>query len=73
MASTNEHVVRREDRWTVRGERNPRDTSHHRKQAHAIDAARNQRSEVVIPDRQGPTRAGDSHSNDPNPPTDRVH
>jgi hypothetical protein len=73
----NQHVVRREDGWAVRGERNTRDTSHHPTQADAIgaarDIARNQRSEVVIHDRQGRIRDRDSYGNDPNPPTDRVH
>jgi hypothetical protein len=76
-AKKNQHVVRREDAWAVRGEGNSRDTSHHRTQPQAIDAARdiarNQRSEVVIHDRQGRMRDRDSYGNDPNPPTDRVH
>jgi len=77
MAGRNQHVVRREDGWAVRGEGNTRDTSHHRTQAEGIDAARgiarNQQSEVVIHDRQGRIRDRDSYGNDPNPPTDRVH
>lgn len=77
MGGKNQHVVQREDGWAVRGERNTRDTSHHRTQTDAIDAARdiarNQRSEVVIHDRQGRIRDRDSYGNDPNPPTDRVH
>jgi hypothetical protein len=76
-ANKNQHVVRREEGWAVRGEGNARDTSLHRTQARAIDAARdiarNQRSEVVIHDRQGRIRDRDSYGNDPNPPTDRVH
>jgi hypothetical protein len=75
-AKKNQHVVRREDGWAVRGEGNSRDTSHHRTQTQAIDSARviarNQRSEVVIHDRQGRMRDRDSYGNDPNPPTDRV-
>lgn len=77
MAGKNQHVVKREDGWAVRGERNTRDTSHHRTQAEAIDVARDiartQRSEVVIHDRQGRIRDRDSYGSDPNPPTDRVH
>jgi hypothetical protein len=68
----NQHVVRRDDGWAVRGEGNQRDTSHHRTQADAIDAARdiaaNQRSEVLIHGRNGQIRARDSHGNDPYPP-----
>ncbi len=77
MTGKNQHVVRREDGWAVRGERNSRDTSRHGTQADAIyaarDIARNQRSEVVIHDRQGRIRDRDSYGNDPNPPIDRVH
>jgi hypothetical protein len=73
----NQHVVRREDGWAVRGEGNSRDTSHHRTQGEAIDAARdiarNQRSEVVIHRPSGQIRDKDSYGNDPNPPRDRRH
>jgi hypothetical protein len=77
MAAGNQHVVRREDGWAVRGEMNSRDTSRHRTQGEAIgaarDIARNQRCEVVVHDRQGRIRDRDSYGADPNPPTDRVH
>ena len=36
----NQHVVRRDNGWAVRGEGNSRDTSHHDTQAEAIDAGR---------------------------------
>jgi Uncharacterized protein conserved in bacteria (DUF2188) len=68
----NQHVVKRDDGWGVRGEGNQRDTSHHRTQADAIDAARgiasNQRSEVIIHGRDGRIRDRDSHGKDPFPP-----
>lgn len=68
----NQHVVKRPDGWAVRGEGNSRDTSHHRTQEEARQQAReiaiNQRSEVVIHDRQGLIRDKDSYGNDPNPP-----
>ena len=77
MAGKNQHVVRREDGWAVRGAGNSRDTTRHRTQGDAIDAARdiarNQRSEVVIHDRQNRIRDRDSYGNDPNPPRDRKH
>jgi len=73
----NQHVVRREDGWAVRGEGNTRDTSHNRTQGQAIDAARdiarNQHSEVVIHDQHGRIRDKDSYGNDPFPPRDRRH
>ena len=36
----NQHVVKRDDGWAVRGEGNSKDTSHHRTQHEAADAAR---------------------------------
>ena len=68
----NQHVVKRPDGWAVRGAGNSRDTSHHATQGEAIDAARqiaqNQRSEMLIHNRQGRIRARDSFGNDPYPP-----
>ena len=68
----NQHVVKREDGWAVRGEGNSRDTSHHQTQEQARRAAReiaiNQRSEVVIHNRQGQIRDKDSYGHDPDPP-----
>ena len=39
MAGKNQHVVKRDDGWAVRGENNQRDTSHHRTQSEAERAA----------------------------------
>lgn len=68
----NQHVVKRDGGWAVRGEGNERDTSHHKTQEQAREAAReiaiNQRSEVVIHNRAGQIRDKDSYGNDPNPP-----
>ncbi|MGP3018210.1 DUF2188 domain-containing protein [Serratia marcescens] len=36
IAGKNQHVVKREDGWAVRGENNTRDTSHHRTQQEAF-------------------------------------
>ena len=73
----NQHVVKRDDGWAVRGEGNSRDTSHHPTQADAIDGARdiarNQQSEVVIHRPNGQIRDKDSYGHDPNPPRDRKH
>jgi hypothetical protein len=70
-----QHVVRRPEGWAVRGAGNERDTTHHRTQLDAIEAARriaeNQRSEVVIHGRDGRIRDKDSYGNDPVPPIDR--
>ena len=73
----NQHVVKRDDGWAVRGEGNLRDTSRHHTQADAIDGARdiarNQQSEVVIHRPNGQIRDKDSYGHDPNPPRDRKH
>ncbi len=75
--SKNQHVVKREDGWAVRGEGNTRDTSHHSTQNDAIDRARgiarNEGSELVVHRPDGRIRDKDSYGNDPNPPRDRRH
>ena len=68
-----QHVVKREEGWAVRGSGNTRDTSHHSTQKEAIDAgrtiARNQGGELVIHGRDGLIRARDtSGGKDPHPP-----
>ena len=68
----NQHVVSRENGWAVRGEGNQRDTSRHRTQAEAEQAARgiaiNQKSEVLIHGENGRIRERNSYGNDPFPP-----
>lgn len=68
----NQWVVKRDDKWAVRGEGNRRDTSHHKTQRDAIDAARsiaqNQKSELIIQDQTGKIREKNSYGNDSNPP-----
>ncbi len=77
MSKKDQHVVKRPDGWAVLGAGNKRDTSHHRTQKDAIDAARqiakNQESEVVIHRRDGKIRDKDSYGNDPCPPRDKKH
>lgn len=72
MSGKNQHVVPREDVWAVRGEGNQRDTSHHRTQREAQEAARdiaiNQRSEVITHGVDGRIRARDTYGSDPFPP-----
>jgi len=73
----NQHVVKRDDGWGVRGEGNKRDTSHHDTQKDAInrakEIAKTQKSEVVIHRPDGKIRDKDSYGNDPNPPKDTKH
>jgi len=68
----NQHVVKREDGWAVRGEGNSRDTSHHATQKEAQERAKtialNQQSEVVIHGVDGKIREKNSYGNDPFPP-----
>ncbi|MEI7850268.1 MAG: DUF2188 domain-containing protein [Kiritimatiellales bacterium] len=72
-----QHVVKRENGWAVLGAGNQKDTSRHRTQKDAIDAAReiaiHQRSEVVTHGIDGRIRDKDSYGNDDCPPTDKKH
>ena len=73
----NVHVVPREGQWAVKKEGNQRTTSIHRTQSNAIDtareAARAEKSELVIHDRNGRIRNKNSYGNDPFPPRDTKH
>jgi len=68
----NQHVVKRPDGWAVRGAGNLRDTSHHKTQKEAFEAARdiakNQKSEVLIHGENGQIRERNTYGNDPHPP-----
>lgn len=68
----NQHVVRREDGWGVRGEGNSRDTVRTGTQQEAIERAteiaRRNESDVVIHGRDGKIRERNSYGNDPYPP-----
>lgn len=69
----NQHVVRRDDGWGVRGEGNSRDTSHHGTQREAAEAAQriaeNQGGDVIIHGRDGRIRERNTYGKpDPFPP-----
>jgi hypothetical protein len=70
--SKNQWVVKRETGWAVRGEKNTKDTSHHRTQTEAVNAARdiakNQGSEVIIQGTDGKIREKNSYGPDSFPP-----
>mgnify|MGYP003634281790 CR=1 FL=1 len=72
MSGKNQHVVRHEDGWAVKGAGNQRATSVHSTQSDAIQEAReiakNQSSELLVHGRDGRIRARDSYGNDPYPP-----
>lgn len=70
----NQHVVKNDEGWSVKGAGNSKATKIFRTQKEAIEFARdiaiNQKSEVVIHGRDGKIRDKDSYGNDPNPPKD---
>ncbi|MFY0628456.1 MAG: DUF2188 domain-containing protein [Reichenbachiella sp.] len=65
----NQHVVKHEDGWAVKGAGNERATKVTSTQKEAISIAReiskNQESELFIHGRNGQIRERDSHGNDP--------
>lgn len=71
----NQHVVKHQDGWAVKGAGNSRATKVTRTQKEAIGVAetiaRNQHSDTKIHGRDGEIRAGNSYGNDPCPPRDR--
>lgn len=71
------HVVPREEGWAVRRAVAQRDSSHHRTQGAAEEAAqgtaRREGGEVVTHRPDGRIRGKDSYGNDPNPPRDTEH
>jgi hypothetical protein len=72
-----QHVVRHDEGWAVRGAGNRKATAIFGTQAEAIDAARriaqNQLSELLVHRRDGRIRSKDSFGRDPLPPRDREH
>jgi hypothetical protein len=72
MVKKNQHVVKRDDGWAVKGAGNSRDTSHHKTQSDAFGAARdiakNQGSEVFIHGENGRIRERNTYGKDPYPP-----
>lgn len=73
---SNQHIVRHQNGWAVKGAGASRATSVHDTQAEAIDRGReiaqNQNSELLIHGRNGRIRARDSYGNDPFPPRDET-
>lgn len=71
----NQHVVKHDGGWAVRGEGNSKVTKITQTQSEAIDKAeeiaRNQQSDTKIHGRDGRIRGGNSYGNDPCPPKDR--
>ncbi len=71
----NQHVVKHQDGWAVKGAGNSKATkvTSTQKEAVAIagQIARNQKSDTKIHGRDGKIRAGNSYGNDPFPPRDK--
>lgn len=72
VTKKNQHVVKREEAWAVRGEGNSKDTSKHNTQSEAFgvarDIAKNQGSEVLIHGKNGRIRERNTYGKDPYPP-----
>ncbi len=72
MSKRNQHIVRHNDGWAVRGAGSQRATSIHSTQREAIDAgrriAKTQKTELFVHGRDGRIRERDSFGNDPFPP-----
>jgi uncharacterized protein YdaT len=73
----NQHVVKHQDGWAVKGAGNTRATVVTSTQQQAINAAvtiaRNHKAEVVIHGRDGKIRDKDSYGNDPSTIKDKKH
>lgn len=71
----NQYVVRRNNKWAVKGENNSKATVIVDSQREAIKIAReiakNQSSELRVQDRNGKFRMCNSYGNDPCPPKDK--
>lgn len=68
----NQHVVKTDKGWGVRGEKNSRITKNFETQKQATERAKeiaiNQKSELFIHGRDGKIRERNSYGNDPYPP-----
>lgn len=71
----NQHVVKHQDGWAVKGEGNSKATKVAKTQKEAIEIAeqiaRNQHADTKIHGTDGKIRAGNSYGNDPFPPKDK--
>lgn len=74
----NIHITHRADgSWAVKGEKDNRASSLNKTQGEAIEKGRaiaqNNKSELIIHDRENKIRDKDSYGNDPHPPIDKKH
>jgi len=72
----NQHVIKAGKNWAVRGENNSRRTKITETKKEAVEKARqiakNQKTELVIHNKDGKIIDKDSYGNDPHPPKDKV-
>ncbi len=72
MSKKNQHVVKHNDGWAVKGAGNSKATKVVSKQSDAIkvatEIAKNQKSEMFIHGRNGQIRERNTYGKDPNPP-----
>ena len=72
MPGKNQHVLKRNGHWAVIGEGNSRATSTHKTQNEATKVAtsiaKNQKSELIVHDKEGLISRRNSYGNDPYPP-----
>jgi hypothetical protein len=70
--SKNQHAVPHGKQWAVKGEGNSKHTQITQTQSKAINIAKsiaqNQKSELIIHNRQGQIREKNTYGHDPNPP-----
>lgn len=68
----NQHVVPHPDGWAVRGENSQRATELFTRKPEAVHRAReiaqNQKTELIVHNKDGKIASRDSHGNDPFPP-----
>lgn len=72
MPKKEHHVVPNKDGWGIKKNNGERSIKNFDKKQdavdHARDISRNQKSELVIHNKDGKIREKDSHGNDPHPP-----
>lgn len=77
MAKKDVHVVPHDGGWAVKREGNDRASSVHPTKSDAVDsgrtAAKHDKVDLVIHNRDGRISDSDSYGNDPCPPRDRKH
>lgn len=70
----NQHIVPNpKGGWDIKGEGNSKSTKHTKTKLEAEEIAKNQKSEIIIHNKNGKISDKDSFGNDPCPPKDKKH